>query len=271
MKMISLQRKLDFSVWYLDSGSLKSFRESIESLPPIVSGNIEDVLGSLLNQRPPMVIDRNGIATVSVSGVLARDCSPVEKLLGLTSYDDITSDINEAVEAGAKAVLFDMDSPGGEAQGTEECAQAVASIAVPTASFTSGMDCSAAYYLSSGVDRKFVTPSSFTGSIGAVLPYINKDGLWSTMGLSWEPIIGDGDTHKAAGMGPSLTGDQRAHLQEQVNVMSGAFRDHVSNFRDVPFKKLKGAAFLGQKAVDLNLADRIGSYDQAYAYLLRKV
>jgi ClpP class serine protease len=272
MKFLTLTNKLRNGCWYIDPLYFKSLRESVESFKEIHSGDLEDTLSVLLNQRPPMAIDSNGIAAISVSGTLARECSPLEKLFGLTSYGDITQDVNDAVEAGAKAIIFECDSPGGETNGCSEAASVIANAGVPTASFTSGLDCSACYYLSSSVDRKFASPSSFTGSIGTILPIVDETILWETMGVKFDPIVGEGESLKAAGMGPGGLSDvQREHLQDIVNQSSAAFRQHVGNYRDIPFTKLKGGAFLGHQAKDLGLIDRVGSYDDAYNYLLRKV
>lgn len=271
MKIMTLERKLSYAAWFIDPGSLQSLRKTVDSLPEASHGDdLEDFFSLFVNQRPPLAIDSNGIAVITISGVLASDVSRIESLMGLTDYSVIESEVAQVMEAGVKAVLFDMDSPGGESQGAGECAAVIAEIDVPTASFTSGMDCSAAFYLSSSVDRKFVTPSSFTGSIGTIFPWVDSSKMFDMFGLSWEPITGQGEDFKGAGAGPSLTADQREYFQEQANQSSAAFRDHVSNYRDVPFKKLKGGAFLGKQAVELNLADRIGSFDQAYNYLKNK-
>src|SRR5258708_8249137 len=106
--------------------------------------DLGDMLALLVNQRAPMAVDANGIATIAMSGILGRDLAPIDKLLGMTAYEDVEDDVDEATEMGAKAILFDVDSPGGEAQGASECAAIIANCDLPKASFSSGMDCSAA-------------------------------------------------------------------------------------------------------------------------------
>lgn len=271
---INLHYKLNRCPWYIKPDFFGSLKAAAEELPQKIKQQEDDFaefLSFFFNQRPPVAIDSNGIAVVSISGVLGNNLAPIEKLLGFTDYVDIQNELEEITEQAAKAVLFDIDSPGGECQGAPETAAAIAALTIPKASYSGGLDCSAAYYLSSSCDRKFVSPSAITGSIGTMLPWIDQSSFWDALGLSWEPITGQGETLKSAGAGPSLTDAQREFFQGQVNDLSAAFRNHVSQFREIDYSQLKGAALFGDKAIDLNLVDDQGSYDDAYQWLYRLV
>lgn len=269
----NLDYRLNHCAWYLRPEFYSSMKESIEQKLPALSqqDDIEEFFSFLVNQRPPLSIDSNGIAVITISGVLGSNLSKLEQLLGFTDYQAIQDEIGEALEQGAKAVLFEMDSPGGEVQGCVETARMIAAIDVPKASYTAGMDTSAAYFLSSSCDRKFISPSAFSGSIGTMLPWVDMSKFWDGLGLAWEPVIGQGETLKGAGMGPSLTDAQREHLQAQVNDMSAQFRHHVSAYRELDYGALAAGAYFGSKAIDLNLADEIGTYDDSYQWLFRLV
>jgi len=271
--LIGLHYKLHHCAWYIRPDYFASVKAAFEQLDfrNQEQDEIEQFLSFFVNQRPPVQIDSNGIAVVTVAGVLGNDLAPIEKLLGLVDYGEIRAECDQALEEGATAVLFEMNSPGGEAQGALETAQHIAALPVPKASYTAGLDASAAYFLSSSMDRKFVSPSAWTGSIGTILPWIDETKLWESFGLEWAPIIGAGETFKGAGMGPSLSDADRAHFQTQVNAMSSVFRDHVAQFRELDHSKLQAGAYFGRQAIDLNLADEIGSYDQAYQWLLQQL
>lgn len=266
--------RINHSAWYLMPVYYKALRETAEqqagNLPIVKSSDIDDWMALFINPRPPMSIDANGIATISIQGVLGRECAPIDKLWGMCGYEDIDDDIDEATDRGAKAVLFDIDSPGGEAAGAPETAAKIAGIDVPKASFCSGMDCSAAYFLSSSMDRKFASPSAVIGSIGTIFPWVDSSKMWDMMGLSWDPITGDDEDLKGAGMGPSITDAQKAHFQDQINQMSAAFRDHVSEYRDLDYSKLQAGAYSGKQALDLGLIDKIGTFDDCYSWLLAR-
>jgi protease-4 len=272
---INLHYKLNRCPWYIKPDFFASLKAAADELPQKMrqqeADDFEEFLSFFINQRPPVSIDSNGIAVIAISGVLGTNLAPIEKLLGFCDYQDIQNEIEEITEQAAKAVLFDVDSPGGTVQGAPETAAAIAALNIPKASYTAGLDCSAAYYLSSSCDRKFVSPSAITGSIGTMLPWIDQSKLWDAFGIAWEPITGQGETLKDAGAGPSLTDAQRDFFQGQVNDLSAAFQNHVSQFREIDYSQLKGGAHFGTKAIDLNLVDNQGSYDDAYQWLYRLV
>lgn len=273
--LVALHYKLHHSAWYIRPDYFQSVKAAFAKLDFKNQDDMErearDYLSFFINQRPPAQIDSNGIAVITISGVLGNNLAPLEKLLGFTDYEDIQDECDQCAEEGAKAVLFEIDSPGGEAQGALETAQKIAEIDLPKASYSAGLDASAAYFLSSSMDRKFVSPSAFSGSIGTILPWIDETKLWDAFGIEWNPIIGAGETYKGAGMGPELGEKEREHLQEQVNAMSSVFRDHVGNYRELDHRNLQGGAYFGKAALDLNLADEIGSFNDAYQWLLDRV
>jgi ClpP class serine protease len=259
-----LHYKLHHAAWYIQPAYFQSIKAAIEqNLPELAKhqDDMEEFFAFFVNQRPPLAIDSNGIAVITISGVLGSDLARIDQLLGFTDFQVIQDEIGEALERSAKAILFEMNSPGGEVQGTIETAQQIANIAIPKASYSGGLDTSAAYFIS----------SAFSGSIGTMLPWVDESKFWDALGFAWEPITGAGETFKGAGAGPSLTDAQRDHFQGQVNAMSAEFRDHVSNYRELDFAALQAGAFFGKQAIDLNLADEIGTYDDAYQWLFRLV
>jgi signal peptide peptidase SppA len=275
LPLVSLHYKLHHAAWYIRPDYFQSIKAAFEKLDFKNQSDMEDeareFFSFFINQRPPVQIDSNGIAVITVSGILGNNLTPLEKLLGFTDYEDIQAELEQCQEEGAKALLLEIDSPGGEAQGALETAQRIAELELPKASYSAGLDASAAYFLSSSVDRKFVSPSAWSGSIGTILPWIDQTRLWDAFGISWEPVIGAGETFKGTGAGPELTDTDRVHLQGQVDAMSAVFREHVSNYRELDHAKLKAGAYFGKTAIDLNLADQIGSYDDAYQWLLNAI
>ena len=271
MKLVHLAHKLNHSPWFILPSYHRTLVESVKEwetgMTKASQSELADMAAFFINQRPPMAIDSDGIATISISGVLAQNLAPVDKLFGLTDYGDIQNEVAQAVEMSAKAILFDVDSPGGEVQGAAETAQLIANCDLPKATFSAGMDCSAAYYLTSATDFKVASPSASSGSIGTILPWVDASKMFDAFGLSWEPIVGQGEDFKGAGMGPALTDTQREYLQEFVNAASGAFQSFVSGFRILNFEKLRAGAYQGKQALKLNLIDKIGTYDDAYSYL----
>jgi len=273
--LANLHHKLRYCAWYILPSYFASLKlaveEQVKAFSAMPQQEAADMFSLFCPQRPPYEIDRNGIAVISIQGVLGNGLAPIEKMLGMCDYEDIATEVAGALESGAKAILFTLSSPGGEANGAAETAAQIAQISVPKASYTSDLDASACYFLSCSCDYKVASPSAQSGAIGTIMPLIDESRMWDALGLEWKPIIGENEQLKGAGMGPGLTDAQREYYQTQVNQMSAAFRDFVSDYRELDFGKLRGGSYFGAQALDLNLIDAIGSYDQAYQYLLDQI
>lgn len=214
----------------------------------------------------------SNIAQITVSGVLGQRLSWLENMCGGCDYLDISSAIDSAlINDQVKGILFVFDSPGGMATGCPECAAKIASIPIPKVGFTDSLMTSGAYYLASGLDYLVATPSASIGSIGVIIPWVDKTKMWDKMGLQFDPIYSQGDDLKPAMYGPSLTEVQREHLQQHVNDTAAAFQDHVSHYRALDFSKLKAGAFKGQRALGHNLIDRIGLLEDAHNELVKRI
>lgn len=271
----NLHYKLHYAPWYILPSFFRSLKlaakEQLEEFSGMRASEAEDMFALFCPVRPPLDIDRNGIASISISGVLGNGLAPLEKMLGMCAYEDIAAEVDRAVEEGAKGLLFNLSSPGGEVNGAAETAAKIASVELPKASFSGDLDASACYFLSCSCDYKVASPSAQSGAIGTIMPHIDESRMWDALGLEWAPITGEKEELKGAGMGPSLSDTERAYFQSRVNQMSAAFRDFVSNYRELDYAKLRGGAYFGAEALSLNLIDRIGSYDECYAWLVKEI
>jgi signal peptide peptidase SppA len=173
-----------------------------------------------------MTVD-GGIARIPLSGVIYRGASSA----GSTDPDKLASNIREAdSRPDVKSILLVVDSPGGTVQGTPEAADAVASAVKPIIAFVTGQAASAAYWIASGADQVFASPSAEVGSIGAFMAFFDLSGMFSQMGVRTE-VISSGRYKGAGVMGTSLTAEQRSNLQEQVNAIAEDFKSQVQSNR----------------------------------------
>src|SRR5215471_17978058 len=146
--LVGLQYKLRHAAWYMRPDYFQTVKAAFEKVDfrNQEQDDIEQFLSFFINQRPPLQIDSKGIAVITISGVLGNSLAPIEKLLGLTDYQDIQDECDQCDQEGAKAVLFEIDSPGGEAQGALETAQRIAALPMPKVSYSASLDTSAAYF-----------------------------------------------------------------------------------------------------------------------------
>ena len=140
--------------------------------------------------QSPLLSVQDGIGTVSIEGPMIRKPDILARvLMGATSHDEIGAAIREAGErADIKAVFLDIDSPGGTVAGTPELAAAVATLneRKPVYAFSSGLMCSAAYWIASQARAIYATPSARVGSIGVVQAVIDDSAALANEGIKVE-------------------------------------------------------------------------------------
>ena len=57
-------------------------------------------------------------------------------------------------------------------------------------------------------------------------------------------------------------------MQEIVNDLGDAFKEHVTNHRAIDASSMRGQAFVGPRAMSNNLVDSIGTRQEAYQSLI---
>ena len=117
------------------------------------------------------VLIRDGTAIIPIYGPITARSDLFTFFLGGTPLSDLAKDFQAALDNDqVKAILFDVDSPGGVALGPMEMAQAIfkARGKKPIWSYV-GRNCSsAAYWLASATEKIIANPSALLGSIGVV-------------------------------------------------------------------------------------------------------
>jgi signal peptide peptidase SppA len=206
----------------------------------------------------PLTEIRDGIAEIAIHGTMAR--RPNDLTRWLTEATD-TEQVLEAVRLAAaddsiESILLDIDSPGGSVAGVPELAEAVAEASrrKPIYAWTGGRMASAAYWIASQADGIFASPSARVGSIGVVVPFLDRSKAMEKDGLKME-VFASGK-YKAAGMpGVSLTDEQRASIQADVEELFGDFKSAVlAKGRKISEESMQGQMFSARQASARNLS-----------------
>lgn len=257
MRFQRIVQAVNHEPWFISAAGYESVKTL---LVRALAGN-EKALGleDFIRQRPPMSIDpETGIATIHILGVLGQHLSNVEKSCGATGFEDIESEIEQALDLRASGILFVIDSPGGACTGGEECAKVISDCPIPTVAFTSGQACSMGYYLAAGCDAVVASPSAGVGNIGVICPWVDSSKLWEVNGLQFAPITNTGADLKSTMHGPEITEPQREFIQSHVDHLARMFHDHVVLKRVVDDEVWKAGWYMGERALELGLIDQIG-------------
>ena len=199
--------------------------------------------GIALMNKPekPYAITASGIALIPVIGSLVQRGSWMDAMSGLSSYDKIGSLIETAVaDQDVRALLLEIDSPGGEASGIVEMAARVrdASTKKPTYAAANGMAYSAAYWIAAAAERVYAPITGGVGSIGAVALHVDQSKRDKMMGYTYEFVFAgakkvDMNSHQP------LSDRGRARLQAEVDRFYNLFTADVAKDRGLTAEAVK--------------------------------
>lgn len=217
---------------------------------------IERQLGRpLSNTRETRV--RDGVAVVPVHGPLFRYANLFTDLSGATSVEELARDIGAAVDDPAvRAIILDVDSPGGEVNGIEEAAELIfqARGEKPIHGLVSGFGTSGAYWLVSAAEQVHTVQTGVLGSIGALLRIERR-------GDDEDEIVFVSSQSPRKNIDPgSDTG--ASEIQRMLDSMAQVFIDTVARNRGVTPDTVatdfgQGGLLVGAAAQQAGLADRV--------------
>jgi signal peptide peptidase SppA len=203
----------------------------------------------------------DGIGVVSIEGPILRKPDLFARIFfGATSSEEIGDAIREAAGRNdIKAVFLNIDSPGGTVAGTPELANAVAALdkKKPVYAFSSGLMCSAAYWVASQARAIYATPSAQVGSIGVVQAVIDNSAALDKAGIKVE-VFSVGKYKAMGAPGTPLTDDQRELISSNLAEIAGEFHAAVlAKKRAIPAEAMEGQTFSGKQAQRHNLAGMV--------------
>jgi signal peptide peptidase SppA len=247
--------------------------EALQSMATSLRGLSEHEFFPKKASENPLLTIEDGIGVIAIEGPILRKPDLFARVfLGATSSEEIGEALREAAGRNdIKAVFLNIDSPGGTVAGTPELAAAVASLneRKPVYAFSSGLMCSAAYWVASQARAIYATPSAQVGSIGVVQAVIDSSVAIDKAGIKVE-VFSVGKYKAMGAPGTALTDDQRELIQSNLAEIAAEFHDAVlSRGRAIPAEAMEGQTFSGKQAQRHNLAGMV--QDRAEAMRRLKV
>jgi signal peptide peptidase SppA len=235
--------------------------EALQSMATSLRGLSEHEFFPKKATENPLLTIEDGIGVIAIEGAILRKPDLFARVfLGATSSEEIGEALREAAGRNdIKAVFLNIDSPGGTVAGTPELAAAVASLneRKPVYAFSSGLMCSAAYWVASQARAIYATPSAQVGSIGVVQAVIDSSAAIDKAGIKVE-VFSVGKYKAMGAPGTALTDDQRELIQSNLAEIAAEFHDAVlSRGRAIPAEAMEGQTFSGKQAQRHNLAGMV--------------
>lgn len=221
-------------------------------------------------------IYRDGTAIIPIHGSLLNRFAWSWGFV--TGYQAIRRQLNAALEdEDVKMIVFDVDSPGGEAAGCFELAEEIrASREVkPSLAVVDSLSASAGYALASAATQMVSTKSSKIGSIGVVAMHIDFSGSLDQAGIAITYIEAPKGGMKTAGS-PYRKLDRKSEQYFQDFVDAG-YEDFVSlivenrGLEDAQIRETEARVFRADEALALGLIDAVKTPTEAVSSFLAEL
>ena len=207
-------------------------------------------------------------ALVEVNGVISSGSA--------ASADNVIAGLTEAFkDKRTQGVILRINSPGGSPVQSGYISDEIKRLRVkypniPLYAVVEDICASGGYYIAAAADRIYVNKASIVGSIGVVMNGFGFTGTMEKLGVE-RRMLSAGENKGFLDPFSPLDDAQRAHAQKMLAEIHEQFIDVVRKGRGKRLKEtpdmFSGLLWVGQKSVELGLADALGSAD----YVAREV
>lgn len=216
------------------------------------------------------------VAVLPLFGTIFPRANMMTDVSGATSAERFGKEFAQLVDdPDVGAIVLDIDSPGGQVGGIRELSRMIydARGKKPIVAVANQQMASAAYWIGAAADEIVVTPSGEVGSIGVFAVHKDMSGALEKEGVKMS-IIKQGKYKAEANPYEPLGEEARAAIQASVDETYEDFVSSVARSRGVSVDVVKqefgeGRMIGARRAVNLGMADTIGTLDSTVKRLLR--
>jgi ClpP class serine protease len=215
---------------------------------------------------------RDGVAIIPVAGPIFRYANLLTQFSGATALSDFASNLAAArADSRVRAIMLEIDSPGGDVTGLAEAADMIAATAgeKPVVAYVEGSAMSAAYWLASAASSIVLSATGTVGSLGAVVAMQDSSGAQARSGVKRYRFVSTQTPNKL--LDPS-TDAGAARVQALADRLASEFLAAAAKNRGMSVEDLLaatdgGGLLVGADAVDAGLADTVAGFEATLAKL----
>ena len=209
----------------------------------------------------------NNIAFIPIKGAITTTGDGVPFQEGGASSTTIVEQLQDAYEdETVKAVILEIDSPGGTVLASKEIADKVKEAGKPVVALIRSSGASGAYWIASAANYIVADEMSIIGSIGVTSSYLEFSGLLKEYDVNYQRLV-TGEFKDIGTPYKELTDKEEELFMGKLNQIHNFFVEQVAENRNLSSAKVgklaTGEIFLGQEAIKLDLIDELGGESEA--------
>lgn len=217
----------------------------------------------------------NNVALIKIKGTIMPDRQSSLFSTDITSSPEIVAFIEAAdKDPRIKAILFEINSPGGTAVASDEIVRAVKKSSKYSVAWIREQGTSGAYWVASATDEIVASPLSITGSVGVLASYLEFSGLLNDYNITYQRVVG-GKYKDIGSPFKKLTFAEEKIFQEAIDDLHKYFLNDVIENRGLNEESIKevetAVFFTGVKAKELGLIDVLGGKEEAIELIETKI
>ena len=235
------------------------------------------ISGSSITQEPILrfretTVQRGGsdkIVLITMRGLIS---SSIPGNVSDSMVDDMRAALQQAREDDrVKAVVLEIDSPGGEVTASDTIYNAVVKTRAkkPVVVYMETLAASGGYYISCGGKFLMANETTITGSIGVIIQTYNYEQLFNKVGLA-SVVFKSGKFKDMINGARPVTPEERELVQGFVMKTYDKFLGIVSKERHLSSDALRngvadGRILSGKEALEHKLVDDLGQIEDAFS------
>jgi protease-4 len=225
------------------------------------------LIGAYMLTKHDSVGFGDGVAVIPLYGTISGSQSTGIFAEQIATPENFKELLKKSERDGSiKAVVIDINSPGGSVVASDEIAQALKEFQKPTVAWVGEMGASGAYYIASACDYIVADQASVVGSIGVISIFPEYSRLLEKIGVNMTVIKGGEFKDFSTGFRP-LTDEEEAMMEDMVEEIYDQFLTVVADNRNLSKTYVRSVAegkiYTGKKAKELGLVDEVGGKQAA--------
>lgn len=213
-------------------------------------------------------IQTGNVAIIPIEGLIATNGDNFMPAIKSQSIVELIEKADENEDI--KAIILEINSPGGTPVATDEIATAVKETNKTTIAVIRESGASGAYWIATATDKIYANKMSITGSIGVQASRLEFSGLLADYNVTYRRLTA-GRLKDAGNIFREMTTEEQQLFQTMLNSLHDEFITTVAQNRNLPETTVRelatGFVYLGKDAKELGLVDEIGGRKDALKFI----